>query len=230
MIGPGLLAAPVTADRSEADGEGGQPTPVSVYLPAGRWVNVFTGQAYSGGQTVVDPAGLDEFPLYLRAGAAIGFNARTPDVWSDGWGPDDLAKPGLAGWLYAPGGPGGPAAQPLGGPASRAISSGRRGMVVTVWPPYGLRCHNHALHRGARSLACGSRGAGVTGGAGSAGAQARPAAAGPAAAPAICHVPSLITRAVDPSVYVRSSWAMSRGSFQPGRVPQPKPSAVVAAK
>jgi hypothetical protein len=42
-------------------------------------------------------------------------------------------------------------------------------MVVTVWPPYGLRCHNHAPHRGPRSLACGSRGAGVAGGAGSAG-------------------------------------------------------------
>jgi alpha-D-xyloside xylohydrolase len=132
MIGPDLLAAPVTADLAEADGEGGQPTPVSVYLPAGRWVNVFTGQAYSGGQTVGDPAGLDEFPLYLRAGAAIGFNARTPDVWSDGWGPDDLAKPGLAGWLYAPGGPGGPAAQPLGGPASRAISSGQGTLIAAT--------------------------------------------------------------------------------------------------
>jgi alpha-glucosidase (family GH31 glycosyl hydrolase) len=103
MVGPDLLAAPVTASRAEADGVAGRPTPVSVYLPAGRWVNVFTGQVVPGGQTVVDSAGLDEFPLFLRTGTAIGFNARTPDVWSGGWGTNDLAKPGLAGWLYAPG-------------------------------------------------------------------------------------------------------------------------------
>jgi hypothetical protein len=55
---------------------------------------------------------------------------------------------------------------------------GRRGMAVTAWPAYGLRCHDHAPHRGARSLACGSRGAGVAGGAGSAGVRARPAGRG----------------------------------------------------
>jgi alpha-D-xyloside xylohydrolase len=100
MVGPDLLAAPVTTDRAETDGAAGQPTPVSVYLPAGRWVDLYSGQVVDGGQTITRQASLDEFPLYLRTGAAIGFNSRV----LGGWGTNDLTKPGLAGWLYAPGG------------------------------------------------------------------------------------------------------------------------------
>ena len=103
MVGPDLLAAPVTSDQAEADGAAGRSTDVSVYLPAGRWVDVFTGRVVQGGRTVVRPTGLDDFPLYLKAGAAIGFNDRGPQVWPDGWGTDTLSQPGLAGWLYAPG-------------------------------------------------------------------------------------------------------------------------------
>jgi alpha-D-xyloside xylohydrolase len=99
MIGPDLLAAPVTADRAEADGAAGQPTPVSVYLPAGRWVDLYSGQVVAGGQTITRQASLDEFPLYLRAGAAIGFSSRVLGAW----GTNELTKPGLSGWLYAPG-------------------------------------------------------------------------------------------------------------------------------
>jgi alpha-glucosidase (family GH31 glycosyl hydrolase) len=114
MIGPDLLAAPVTADRAEADGEVGRPTPVSVYLPPGRWWDLFGGRVLQGGRTVRDDAALNEFPLYMRAGTAIGFNARTPAVWARGWTTDELSASGLAGWLYAPG----------AGIARRAISSG----------------------------------------------------------------------------------------------------------
>jgi len=103
MVGPDLLAAPVTADGAETDGEAGQPTPVQVYLPRGRWVDLYSGQVVDGGQTITRMTSLDESPLYLRVGSAIGFNARTPDIWSDGWGTDDLTKPGLTGWMYAPG-------------------------------------------------------------------------------------------------------------------------------
>ncbi|MGH3169750.1 MAG: TIM-barrel domain-containing protein, partial [Trebonia sp.] len=117
MVGPDLLAAPVTASRAEADGAAGQPTPVSVYLPAGQWVNLYTGQVISGGQTVTDSAGLDEFPLYMRAGTAIGFNSRNPNVL--GWGTSSLAVPGLAGWLYAPG-----AGTASGVSTARALTSG----------------------------------------------------------------------------------------------------------
>jgi alpha-D-xyloside xylohydrolase len=99
MIGPDLLAAPVTADRAEADGAAGRPTPVSVYLPAGRWVDLYSGQVVDGGQTITRQASLEEFPLYLRAGAAIGFSSRVLGAW----GTNVLTKPGLSGWLYAPG-------------------------------------------------------------------------------------------------------------------------------
>jgi alpha-glucosidase (family GH31 glycosyl hydrolase) len=100
MIGPDLLAAPVTADRAEADGAAGQPTPVSVYLPAGRWVDLYSGQVVDGGQTITKQASLDEFPLYLRAGAPIGFSSRV----LGGWGTNELTKTGLSGWMYAPDG------------------------------------------------------------------------------------------------------------------------------
>jgi alpha-D-xyloside xylohydrolase len=99
MVGPDLLAAPVTADRAEADGAAGRPTPVEVYLPAGRWVDLYSGQVVAGGQTITREASLDEFPLYLRAGAAIGFSSRV----LGGWGTNELTKPGLSGWMYAPG-------------------------------------------------------------------------------------------------------------------------------
>jgi alpha-D-xyloside xylohydrolase len=148
MIGPDLLAAPVTADRAQADGSAGRATPVSVYLPAGRWVNLFTGQAYSGGRTVTESAGLDEFPLYLRAGAAIGFNARTPGVWSDGWGPDDLAKPGLAGWLYAPDGSGAQVRLVL-----RDAPSHAQVLVLTSHPPRSVTVNGLMLPRAADAAA-----------------------------------------------------------------------------
>lgn len=74
MIGRHLLAVPVTADRAEADGAAGQPTPVDVYLPAGRWLDLFTGEVISGGQHLVRATTLDEFPLYLRLD---GFGAQT---------------------------------------------------------------------------------------------------------------------------------------------------------
>jgi alpha-glucosidase (family GH31 glycosyl hydrolase) len=99
MVGPDLLAAPVTADRAETDGAAGQPTPVDVYLPAGRWVDLHNGQVVDGGRTITRPTSLDEFPLYLRAGSAIGFNSRA----LGGWETSDLSKQGLSGWLYAPG-------------------------------------------------------------------------------------------------------------------------------
>ena len=63
-------------------------------------------------------------------------------------------------------------------PPDNKVRARSQGMIVTAWPAYGLRRHDHAPHRGARGLACGSRGAGVTGGAGSAGVQARPAGRG----------------------------------------------------
>ncbi|GGJ40330.1 hypothetical protein GCM10010121_059230 [Streptomyces brasiliensis] len=124
MVGPDLLAAPVTDDRAEADGAAGQDTPVHVYLPKGRWVDVFTGEVVDGGRTISRPTGLDDFPLYLKAGTAIGFNDRAPQLWQDGWGTDTLSKPGLAGWLYAP--------PPSGASAVRTSAIGTDGGRMTA--------------------------------------------------------------------------------------------------
>jgi len=132
MVGPDLLAAPVTADRAAADGAAGQPTPVSVYLPAGRWVDLYSGQVVSGGRTITRETSLDEFPLYLRAGTAIGFNGRTPEVWANGWGTDDLSKPGLSGWMYAPGAGTSQAMPASGGPDAGQLTGSDAGGQVTL--------------------------------------------------------------------------------------------------
>jgi alpha-D-xyloside xylohydrolase len=103
LIGSDLLAVPVTADRAETDAAAGQPTPVDVYLPAGRWVDLYTGEVIDGGRHLVRPSTVDEFPLYLRSGAAIGFNQRIDGVWAQPWGLSDLDRRDRTGWTYAPG-------------------------------------------------------------------------------------------------------------------------------
>ncbi|MDT7782708.1 MAG: alpha-D-xyloside xylohydrolase [Pseudonocardiales bacterium] len=103
MVGPDLLAAPVTADRAEADGVAGKPTPVDVWLPRGEWIDLFSGERVTGGRTITRESALDEFPLYLRASSAMPFNFRTPDIWPKAWGVNDLDRKDRAGWLVSPG-------------------------------------------------------------------------------------------------------------------------------
>jgi alpha-glucosidase (family GH31 glycosyl hydrolase) len=92
LVGPDLLAAPVTSS-----------TPVApVYLPAGSWVDLFRGETHDGGQTLHRGTPLDEFPLYLRAGATIPFALRAP-LWAKPWPLDALSMPGRAGWLSTAG-------------------------------------------------------------------------------------------------------------------------------
>ena len=58
MYGPDILVAPVM--------ERGQQTK-EVYLPAGaRWTNVWTGESFEGGQTIVTDTPLDQIPLFTR--------------------------------------------------------------------------------------------------------------------------------------------------------------------
>jgi alpha-D-xyloside xylohydrolase len=95
MVGPYLLAAPVVA-------EGSGTVEYPVYLPPGRWVDLFDGVVRSGGRTFSRPTPLDELPLFLRAGRAIRFDLRSPELWRSPWRVDELGHPGRAGWLYAP--------------------------------------------------------------------------------------------------------------------------------
>jgi alpha-D-xyloside xylohydrolase len=74
LFGPDLLAAPVVKAGA---------TTRSLYLPAGRWVDLtrgFTshGRALAGGRTVTVRAAQSQLPLFARAGALVGM--LSPDV------------------------------------------------------------------------------------------------------------------------------------------------------
>jgi alpha-D-xyloside xylohydrolase len=91
MVGRDLLAAPVTSATRTA----------SVYLPPGRWVDLYDGRVVTGGRVLRRPTPLTEFPLYLRAGATMPFNVRGVDLWNRAWPLDALTLRGRAGWLSA---------------------------------------------------------------------------------------------------------------------------------
>jgi alpha-D-xyloside xylohydrolase len=90
-VGPGLLAAPVHDDGSSSE----------VYLPPGRWIDLFTHDTYDGDATITRTNGPDDFPLYLRVGSAVPFDFRRPVVWSDGWRTNDLLRANRQGWLVS---------------------------------------------------------------------------------------------------------------------------------
>ena len=76
MIGPSLLAAPIT---ERGKGRSGIATR-DVYLPAGAWIEYPTGRAYRGPATVRVAAPLDSLPLYVRAGAVIPMVKAAPRI------------------------------------------------------------------------------------------------------------------------------------------------------
>jgi alpha-D-xyloside xylohydrolase len=91
MVGPDLLAAPVT----------GPGTTPHVYLPAGDWVDLFTGEPAKGPAGLTRETPLDQLPLYVRAGAVVPFDLRTAvGSW---WGVDELGHPSRAGFLATDG-------------------------------------------------------------------------------------------------------------------------------
>jgi len=58
MLGDALLVAPVTEEGA---------TTRSAYLPAGEWVDAFTGDPVAGGRVVERPTPIDELPVWVRA-------------------------------------------------------------------------------------------------------------------------------------------------------------------
>ncbi|WP_370944067.1 glycoside hydrolase family 31 protein [Amycolatopsis sp. cg5] len=134
MVGKDLLAVPVSADRNEADAAAGVPTPVDVYLPSGNWIDLHTGAVVTGGQRFVRDSTLDDFPLYLRAGAAIGFNQRVDDVWPRPWNVNDLDREDRSGWTYAPGDGLTHATSPTGGTFLGHTAHGTTNLVLTGAP------------------------------------------------------------------------------------------------
>jgi alpha-D-xyloside xylohydrolase len=61
MFGPDMLVAPVVDESTRR----------VVYLPAGEWVDYWTGARTTGGKTVIVDAAADVLPLWVRAGAVI---------------------------------------------------------------------------------------------------------------------------------------------------------------
>lgn len=62
MFGDHILAAPVIEPNVKK---------VKVYLPKGTWYDYWTGEKYKGGQSIKYKVGLDTFPMFVKAGAAI---------------------------------------------------------------------------------------------------------------------------------------------------------------
>ncbi|MBO1336382.1 alpha-xylosidase [Streptomyces sp. VRA16 Mangrove soil] len=88
MLGSDLLVAPVFT----AEGD------VEVYLPAGTWTHLLTGERVEGGRWRVERHGFDSLPLYVREGAVLplGADESRPDGdWTTGL--TLLAAPGAAG-------------------------------------------------------------------------------------------------------------------------------------
>ncbi len=63
MFGPAFLVAPVTSQDT---------TSRTVYLPAGTdWYDFWTNQRYTGGQSIMAAAPIDQLPLFVRAGSIL---------------------------------------------------------------------------------------------------------------------------------------------------------------
>ncbi len=74
MFGPSFLVAPVIhrmTDLARTGGRGGGPPAFPVYLPAGDWIDYWTGRTNSGPGVVAAPAPLRIMPLFVRAGAIV---------------------------------------------------------------------------------------------------------------------------------------------------------------
>ena len=60
-FGPDLLVAPVVTPLTQR----------AVYLPAGTWIDYWTGHCLDGGQTIVADAPLDRIPIFVRESAIL---------------------------------------------------------------------------------------------------------------------------------------------------------------
>ncbi len=72
LLGNELLVAPVFDERGTTD----------VYLPAGEWVDHWTGERFDGGQTVTVDTPLDTMPIFVAAGGIVPKRAATQTVQS----------------------------------------------------------------------------------------------------------------------------------------------------
>ena len=63
MYGKDILVAPVLYAKENQ---------MEVYLPEGeKWVNIWNGNIYEGGQTVVVDTPMDQIPIFTREGSTL---------------------------------------------------------------------------------------------------------------------------------------------------------------
>lgn len=67
LFGTGLIAAPITTPRLEGLNRAG----VKVWLPEGTFIDFFTGVIYEGGRTLEVYRGIENMPVFARAGAIV---------------------------------------------------------------------------------------------------------------------------------------------------------------
>jgi len=79
MVGPHMMVAPVTKRRARSR---------EVYLPAGRWLEFFSGKEYEGPGTRRVGAPFERIPVFLREGAVIPMGP--PMQYTDEKAPDPL--------------------------------------------------------------------------------------------------------------------------------------------
>lgn len=79
LFGDNLLVAPVTEPGIGPRRLARQ----AVWFPPGTWYNVFTGERFEGPAERLVAADIDEFPLYVRAGAPLLMQPYTPRMGTD---------------------------------------------------------------------------------------------------------------------------------------------------
>ncbi|MFC3799509.1 glycoside hydrolase family 31 protein [Cohnella sp. GCM10012308] len=90
LVGTSLLVAPILRPSTEYR---------SVYLPAGEWIDYWTGERHEGGRTILAHAPMDVLPLYVKAGSMV------PELAEDQWKPamNESANVTLRMYAGAPG-------------------------------------------------------------------------------------------------------------------------------
>jgi len=61
LLGPDLLVAPVLSPVTQR----------AVYLPAGNWIDYWTGRCFNGKQTIVAEAPINRIPVFVREGSIL---------------------------------------------------------------------------------------------------------------------------------------------------------------
>ncbi|WP_407404779.1 TIM-barrel domain-containing protein [Sodaliphilus sp.] len=67
MFGDDMMIAPVTSPATNGF------TTIKVWLPEGKWYEMVSGTMLDGGQVVERDFALDEYPIYVKAGAVLPF-------------------------------------------------------------------------------------------------------------------------------------------------------------